>query len=400
MELASATEAPLRSGFDHGTDPQLLAGHRAEWNRLRGETPVFRSDIAAPGYDLFYLLGYEDNLTALQDYETFSSRSVQYLGDSTQRMIPEELDPPEHTKYRRAMSPHFTPHVVRGWEGEIRALCVSLIKDFQANGGGDFTQDFAQKYPTTIFLRLMGLPVEQRDAFIDRAHRILRTPAAEDPQGTIRTTASMEIIGDLAAVIAARREEPQEDLISHLLAEKIDDRPMADQELYAMGFLLYLAGLDTVANVLTYSFKHLAENPGLRQMLREKPEMIPDAVEEFLRFYSIATTVRVVTKDIEFAGVQMKENDRIVCPTASAGRDPEQFPDPDTFVPDRKPNRHMAFGAGPHRCVGSHLARLELRIALEEWHKRIPEYRIPEGTVFKEYVGSVAGIEALPLEWD
>jgi cytochrome P450 len=400
MELTQADEAPLRSGFDHATDPQLLAGHREEWNRLREESPVFRSDIAAPDYDLFYLLGYDDNLKALQDYETFSSRTVHYLGDTTQKMIPEELDPPEHTKYRKALSGHFTPHVVRTWEGEIRALCIELIDEFAARGSGDFTHDFAQKFPTTIFLRIMGLPIEQRDDFIERAHRILRTAAADDPTGAVRQGAAGEIIGDLAAVIAQRRAEPQEDLISHLLAEPIDDRPMAAEELYAMGFLLYLAGLDTVANVLTYSFKHLAENPGLRKMLAEKPEMIPDAVEEFLRFFSIASGARVVTKDTEFAGVHMKEGDRIVYCTAAAGRDPEQFPDPDTFVPDRRPNRHLAFGAGPHRCVGSHLARLELRIALEEWHKRIPEYRIPEGTTFREYVGAVAGLEALPLEWD
>jgi len=181
--------------------------------------------------------------------------------------------------------------------------------------------------------------------------------------------------------------------------EEIDGAPVADAPLYAMCFLLYTAGLDTVAKVLGYSFRHLAENPGLRRMLVEKPEMIPDAVEEFLRFYSIATTVRVVTKDTEFAGVAMKEGDRIVCPTSSAGRDPEQFPDPDTFIPDRKPNRHLAFGAGPHRCVGSHLARLELRIALEEWHKRIPDYRIADGAEIGEYVGSVAGLTVLPLEW-
>src|SRR4051812_11325057 len=399
MTTTAPTAAPLRPRFDHASDPALLARHRAEWSRLREETPVFRSDIAG-SYDLFYLLRYEDNLKALQDYETFSSRTVQYLGDSTHKMIPEELDPPDHTKYRRALSPHFTPGVVRTWEDEIRSLCVSLIEEFRDRGHGDFTQDFAQKFPTTIFLRIMGLPVEQRDEFIRRAHVILRTKKAEeDPDGAIRGAATQQIIGDLAAVIAARRQEPRDDLVSHLLAERIDGEPIGDAEFFAMGFLLYIAGLDTVASVLTYSFKHLAENPGLRRMLIEKPEMIPDAVEEFLRFFSIASGARVVTRDTEFAGVPMKEGDRILYCTAAAGRDPEQFSDPDTFIPDRKPNRHLAFGAGPHRCVGSHLARLELRIALEEWHKRIPDYRIPEGTQFREWVGSVAQLEALPLEW-
>jgi cytochrome P450 len=393
------TGAPLRSGFDPATDPELLAHHRETWNRFREETPIFRSDFAGP-YDVFFLMRYADNLQALQDWETFSSSSVLPRDEPHQQMIPEELDPPEHTKYRRTLTAPFAPNAVRAREQEIRALCIELIEEFAARGSGDFTHDFAQKFPTTIFLRLFGLPVEQRDAFIERAHVVLRTAATDDPDGAIRGGAAAEIVGDIAAVIEARKVTPQDDVISHILAQEVDGERIGDPQFYAMGFLLYIAGLDTVANILTYSFKHLAENPGLRRMLIEKPEMIPDAVEEFLRFYSIATGGRVVTKDTELGGVPMKAGDRIMYCTAAAGRDPEQFPDPDTFIPDRSPNRHVAFGAGPHRCVGSHLARLELRIALEEWHKRIPEYRIPEGTKFREYVGSVAGLESLPLEWD
>lgn len=393
------TGAPLRPGFDPATDPELLAHHRETWNRFREETPIFRSDFAGP-YDVFFLMRYADNLQALQDWETFSSSSVIAFDQPHQQMIPEELDPPEHTKYRRTLTAPFAPNAVRAREQEIRTLCVELIEGFRAGGAGDFRHEFAEKFPTTVFLRMMGLPVEQRDAFIDRAHRALRTAHSEDPDGSIRQTAAAEIVGDLAAVIEARKLQPQNDILSHVLAQEIDGERIGDLQFYAMGFLLYIAGLDTVANILTYSFKHLAENPGLRRMLIEKPEMIPDAVEEFLRFYSIATGARVITRDTELGGVAMKAGDRIMYCTAAAGRDPEQFPDPDTFIPDRSPNRHLAFGAGPHRCVGSHLARLELRIALEEWHKRIPDYRIPEGAEITEFVGSVAGLSALPLEWE
>ena len=396
---SASTGAPLRPGFDPETDPELLAHHRETWNRFREETPIFRSDFAGP-YDVFFLMRYEDNLHALQDWETFSSSSVIAFDQPHQQMIPEELDPPEHTKYRRTLTAPFAPNAVRARESEIRELCVELIEGFQAQGAGDFRHEFAEKFPTTVFLRMVGLPVEQRDAFIDRAHRALRTAHAEDPDGSIRQTAAAEIVGDFAAVIEARKVQPRDDIISHVLAQEIDGERIGDLQFYAMGFLLYIAGLDTVANILTYSFKHLAENPGLRQMLIQKPEMIPDAVEEFLRFYSIATGARVITKDTELGGVAMKAGDRLMYCTAAAGRDPEQFPDPDTFIPDRSPNRHLAFGAGPHRCVGSHLARLELRIALEEWHKRIPDYRIPEGAEITEFVGSVAGLSGLPLEWD
>jgi cytochrome P450 len=394
-----ATEAPLRPGFDPETDPELLAHHRETWNRFREETPIFRSDFAGP-YDVFFLMRYADNLQALQDWETFSSSSVIAFDQPHQQMIPEELDPPEHTKFRRTLTAPFAPNAVRAREQEIRELCVELIEGFRAGGAGDFRHEFAEKFPTTVFLRMMGLPVEQRDAFINRAHRALRTAHADDPDGSIRQTAAAEIVGDLAAVIEARKVQPQDDLISHVLAQEVDGERIGDLQFYAMGFLLYIAGLDTVANILTYSFKHLAENPGLRRMLIQKPEMIPDAVEEFLRFYSIATGARVVTRDTELGGVPIKAGDRIMYCTAAAGRDPEQFPDPDTFVPDRRPNRHLAFGAGPHRCVGSHLARLELRIALEEWHARIPDYRIAEGAEITEFVGSVAGLSALPLVWE
>jgi len=346
-----------------------------------------------------------DNLQALHDWETFSSSSVIPFDEPHQQMISEELDPPEHTKYRRTLTAPFAPNAVRAREQEIRDRCVEVIEDFRAGGVGDFRHEFAEKFrttvfPTTVFLRMMGLPGEQWDVFIDRAHRALRTAHSEDPDGSIRGGAAAETVGDIAAVIEARKVEPQDDIVSHVLAQEIDGERIGDPQFYAMGFLLYIAGPDTVGNILTYSFNHLAENPGLRRMLIEKPEMIPAAVEEFLRFYSIATGARVVTQDTELGGVPMKAGDRIMYCTAAAGRDPEQFADPDTFIPDRTPNRHLAFGAGPHRCVGSHLARLELRIALKEWHARIPEYRIPERTEITEFVGSVAGLSALPLEWD
>ncbi|WP_067650662.1 cytochrome P450 [Nocardia harenae] len=390
--------APMRAGFDHSTTPELLAQHRETWNRLRSETPIFRSDIT-PKYDINYLMTYADNLAALQDTATFSSSSVNYLDEPHQKLIPEELDPPEHGKYRRTLAGPFAPGVIKNREDEIRQFCGELIDEFVAKGGGDFKQEFALKFPTTIFLRMMGLPVEQRDQFIERADIIMRTLPENDPDGSIKGTAAAQIIGDLNAVLELRRAHPTDDLVSHLLAQTIDGEPVSTEDFYAMGFLLYLAGLDTVANMLVYMFRHLAEDPKLRRELIEEPELIPDAVEEFLRYYSIASGARVVTTDTELGGFRIKKGDRILYCTAAADRDPEQFPDPDTFIPDRRPNRHIAFGAGPHRCLGSHLARLELRIAIEEWHKRLPDYRVPEGTVFTEHVGTVSGYDALPLEW-
>jgi cytochrome P450 len=398
LMMPESTGVPFRAGFDHATSPELVGASFGGWSRLRAESPAFRSDVGGT-YDLWYLLRYADIRAALQDYELFSSRSVQYVGDSPQRMLPEELDPPEHAKYRRLLNAPLSPSAIRTREEQIRTLCVTLIDEIAPRGKCDFLTGFAQRLPTTIFLDLMGLPAGKATEFIARAQTVLHVTGEQDPDFSQRATAAMEIIADIGAAVASRRETPRDDMISRLVTSTVDDRLLTDDELYQLGFLLYLAGLDTVANVLTYSFRFLAGRPDLRSLLRDEPDKIPHAVEEFLRLFSIASTVRVVTGDTMFAGCPMKAGDRVVLPTASAGRDGAQFPDPDEFRLDRVPNAHLAFGAGPHRCAGAHLARLELRIALEEWHRRIPDYQLADDKPVTEYVGAVAGLTALPLRW-
>src|ERR1700733_9570903 len=377
LMVTESTDVPLRAGFDHATSPELVGDSFGGWSRLRAEAPAFRSDIADT-YDLWYLLRYADIRAALHDHELFSSRSVQYLGDSPQRLLPEELDPPEHAKYRRLLNAPLSPNAVRAREEQIRTLCVTLIDEIAPRGECDFLTGFAQRFPTTIFLDLMGLPAGKTSEFVARAQTVLHATGA---------------------AVASRRETPGDDMISRLLSSTVDDRPLTDDELYQLGFLLYLAGLDTVANGLTYSVPFLAGRPDRRSLLRDEPDKIPQAVEELLRFFSIASTVRVVTSDTIFAGCPMKAGDRVVLPTAPAGRDGGEYQNPDEFKLDRFPNPHLAFGAGPHRCAGAHLARLELRIALEEWHRRIPDYELAGGKPVAEYVGAVAGLTALPLRW-
>jgi cytochrome P450 len=316
-----------------------------------------------------------------------------------QTLLPEELDPPEHGKYRRLLNASLSPDAVAKLEPEIRERCAALIDEVADAGACDFVRDVGLRFPTAIFLQLMGLPTDHVDELVALARTILHTSAVEDPDLSIRATAAFEIVGHLTAAFDARRAQPADDLVSVLLAGTVDDRPLSDDELVGMGFLLYLAGLDTVANVLAYSVRHLAQDDDLRRALRSDPERWPTAIEEFLRFYSIATTARVVTRDVEFAGCPMRAGDRIVLPTAAASRDPEIFEHADTFDPARPANRHMAFGAGPHRCVGAHLARLELRVAMEEWHRRIPDYAVAPDAVIHESVGAVAGMDSLPLTW-
>jgi cytochrome P450 len=202
------------------------------------------------------------------------------------------------------------------------------------------------------------------------------------------------------AVLEERRTERQDDIVSYLLELRVDGRPLDDDELRQICTLLYAAGLDTVAGQLGYTFLHLAQHAEHRRLVIEQPERIPAFVEEALRMYSIVTTNRIVTRDVEFAGCPMKAGDRVLLSIPAADRDPLAFPDSTTFDVDRVSNRHIAFAAGPHRCLGSHLARLELRIALEEWHRRIPEYRVADGIDVRFHVGGVAGVDNLPLVWD
>jgi cytochrome P450 len=281
----------------------------------------------------------------------------------------------------------------------FRSFCVSLIEGLAAKGQCELMGDFARRFPTTIFMELFGLPVEQADTFLEWVVGMMHTLPEDDPDSSIRMGHTATIINYLTELIASRKSQPKDDLISYLVGCTVDDRPLTDGELLEMCFLLYMAGLDTVAGMLGFTFWHLARHPEHQRYVRENPDGISDAVEECLRYYSIVNTARVVTQDTSFAGCPMKQGDRIVVPTAPANRDPRAFPEADKFIIDRRPNRHIAFGAGPHRCLGSHLARLELRIAVEEWHRLIPEYRVPEATVIEQYVTGVSGVKSLPLAW-
>jgi cytochrome P450 len=317
-------------------------------------------------------------------------------------MIPEELDPPEHTKYRQLLTPLFAPQSIDTLEPMIRAWCVELIDGFVAQGHCDLNREFARQYPTMIFLRLMGLPEGGVGDFVDRVEAGMRQAAdlgySESQSMTgAYITAMSEYMN---AVLEERRSQRQDDIVSYLLDLEVDGRRLDDDELRQICTLLYAAGLDTVAGQLGYTFLHLAHHADHRRLVTEQPERIPAFVEEALRMYSIVTTNRIVTRDVEFAGCPMKAGDRVLLSIPAADRDPLAFPDADRFDVDRASNRHIAFAAGPHRCLGSHLARLELRVAVEEWHRRIPEYRVADGADVQFHVGGVAGVDNLPLVWD
>ena len=398
-------ERHVRPGFLHSEDDGIRTNGFAEWDRLLRETPRFESDrqTSPEPNRLWYLLGHDDVYAVLRNTELFSSRGFTHTDfESDYMMIPSEYDPPEHTRYRTILNPFFSPARIADREDSIRAICRELVGNI-ADGGSscDLLDDFALRFPTSVFLGMLGVPTENLDTFIEWTHRSLHTSQSEDTDGTIRDAADRAIHEFLWEVALERRVNPRDDIVSHLLDCRVDGgRPLEKKELLGILYLLFLAGLDTVSSMLGWSFTHLANNPSDRQRLCAEPAIIPSAVEEFLRYYSIVIMSRKVTRDTDAYGCPMHAGDRVIVPLATADRDPDAFAAADQFVIDRSPNRHLAFGVGPHRCVGSHLARLEMRIALEEWHRKVPDYEIPDDERSELRVGMFTiSLEHVTLAW-
>jgi cytochrome P450 len=385
--------AGLVREFDCHFDPAFALDPVATFDRHR-ELRAFWSP-ALGGFWVFTRL--EDIREALQQPDLFSSRVFSLAANYPRRLIPEGLDPPEHGKYRQVLAPLFSPGAAARMEAQVRSVAAGLVEGFAADGGCEFAAAFARPFPTAIFLSLTGLPASEAETFAAWNHKLVH--GYDDPGG--RTAAGRAIADYLVAFIERRRAEGAagDDVIGALLAGRIDGRPLSDDEIYDTIFLLFMAGLDTVTAALGFAFRFLADRPEHRRRLVADPGLIPKAVEEMLRAYSIVNPARFVTRDATFAGVELRAGDRVLLSTTLADRDPDAFADAEAVDFDRAANRHIAFGAGPHRCLGSHLARLELRVALEEFHARIPDYELAPGAVIVGHGGGVLGLDEVPLVW-
>jgi cytochrome P450 len=367
------------------------------YDELRARFPWFRNDFG-PGF--WTVVNYEGILRIMQDPEIFSNSVVTALDPNPPyKWIPEMLDGDEHRQWRRQLGPLFAPGAVERLEGTLRQRAIELIDGLANSRSCDFMTDFAQRFPTTIFLELMGLPVDELDQFLEWEHAILHTDLGEETARQKQIAAMMAVMGRFSTVIAERREQPRDDIVSKAIDYQIDGKPVSDADLLSFCLLMFMAGLDTVSVTLGWIFLHLARNDDDRTRIVEDPTVIPSAVEEFLRAYAIVIPARKVMKDVELQGCPMTAGDMVNIPLNAATRDEAAFPNATTVDITRKPNNHIAFGAGPHRCLGSHLARCELRIALEEWHKRLPHYRVAPGAELFESGGQL-GLDALPLVWD
>ncbi|MEZ5736560.1 MAG: cytochrome P450 [Novosphingobium sp.] len=340
---------------------------------------------------------HEDALFVLRHPEIFSNEgATPFPRDPNDYFyfIPIEIDPPHHRKYRNIVDPLFSPKGVLQLEGLIRQRARDLLDDFADKGECEFTTAFGRPLPVSVFLDIMGLPQEMRDTFVSWAVDLLH---ARDP--AVMGKAFLNITTYIKEAIAEKKAHPDEGVVSRIAHAVVEGRPLSDKEVFGFVVFLFIGGLDTVFATLNNIWLWLARNPDRVREIIDRPDDIDNIVEELLRRWSVTFSGRVLAQDYEMRGVQMKKGDRITCVLPACNFDPEVFPDPTKVDFDRPRKTILAFTVGVHSCMGGHLARLEIKIALQEWLKRIPEFSLKPGAQIEYRPGGVIGPELLPLVW-
>jgi len=394
--------------FDMFLDPALLTDpHERVREILRDAPPVFWSPRNGGHW---VVMSHRHNFQASRDTEGVSSEMIpRAYVDQLLAMMPKDMghipqptpinmDPPDHTRFRLPLQGAFSPKVMNTRRDEIRTLATALIGAVMERGHCDFISDVAEPLPVQVFLKMLGLPLERQAEFRDLVHYFL-SPNTGDPM--MEAVARMRRVADaMKDDIQARRTDPKDDLISLLWSAQIEGQPMTFETMEDYAVLLFIAGLDTVINGIGYGVRHLAQNPDLQNQLRADPALIPDAMEELLRRYTFTVPSRRIAKDMELAGWTLKEGDRLVLYLPGADLDQTEYPEPEKFDMNRERKVHIAFGVGPHRCLGSHLARLELQIVYEQVLALLPTFRLDPDKPVKFRAGNIIAIDSLPIRWD
>jgi len=380
-----------------------FGSHWQEAEELRESSPVYFNTFAQ-GYWVF--TRHDAVRDMYKDHALFSSESITpWQPDPVYRFIPTQIDGPDHLTYRRILNPWFAPPAMEAAEPLVRRICSELVAELAAQGRCDFMTEFALRFPTEVFLAVIGVPRSDADRFVAWVEDFF-AGFGGDLDKVEPMTRALEEIREYWVVALAERKDDSEprpgDLASHLMHATFDGRPLNDNELLDMLTVLVLAGLDTTRGQLGYLFKHLAEHPEHRQRLIDDPSLTPLAVEEALRYYTIIFGEgRKVTRDTEFHGAALKRGDMVYGLVSAANRDPRAYEQADEFVLDRKRNNHMGFANGPHRCLGMHLARREMAVAVNEWLKQIPDFEVATDEVLSERGGgAMLTLAQLPLRWD
>jgi camphor 5-monooxygenase len=365
------------------------------WKALQDSSPEL---IWSPQNEGHWIAMRGDVLAEVQSDHTRFSNCVIVLPKSVgaqHKLIPTTIDPPEHRPYRLLLNARLAPSAIRGLQDSIRSTAIELIESFAAKGRCDFTAEFAQVFPIRVFMGIVGLPMS------DAANIKLWAESMTRPEPVMPFAEARQAFFDhVGPIVAARRANPGDDLISHIVTADIHGRKLNDEEAVALVTQVLIAGVDTVVNFLSYVLLYLARDQEARATLAAHPETIMASVHELFRRFGLVVIARTVKQDMTYRGVELKAGEMVCIPTQVHGLDEQINPDPMRVDFNRPRARHSAFGSGPHMCPGQELARAEVAITIEEWLKRIPDFRVAADADTNVSGGIVAQINRLVLEWE
>jgi cytochrome P450 len=380
--------------FDYFHPPGIDEGTvYTAWHRLHDGPDI----VWTPHNGGHWILTRAEDIRWVQETHQSFSHEVFTIprGASPVRMPPLTVDPPLHARYRAVLNPSFTPKRVQTLGEQVRALTVDLIEKLRPLGACEFVGQFARIMPVTIFLGIVDLPLDRRDEFVEWAVGYI--DASDQPT---KDRYLGKVVAFLREVLDARAAAPGDDLLSRIAGWRDNPRFGGEHEVIGMAMLVFFGGLDTVANMLSFTAWHLAKHPELHRRLRDDPSIAGRAAEEYIRRHGLSNTGRLVKHDVAYKGVTFKADEMVMVPISMSSMDDRLHADPLTVDFDRETPAHDTFGNGPHKCVGAPLARSELRIFLEEWTQRMPPVRLAPGHRPRSHSGSVNGVSSLHLEWD
>jgi len=337
----------------------------------------------------------EDVRYVQENYEVFSHEVFSIpRGSSPIHMPPLTVDPPLHARYRAILNPFFTPSRVRTMREKAEELTRELIGRIKSNGRCEFVNDFARVMPVIMFLGIVDLPLDQRERFVEWGVTFMTSTDSRE-----KLSAQEKVVAYLRQVLDERYADPGDDLLSKIAAWRDNPRFQGEYEMIGMAVLVFFGGLDTVANMLSFITRYLAQHPEARRRLIEEPDLIPKATEEFLRRFGLSNTGRLITRDFDYKGVSFRKDEMIMVPISLSSMDDRLYRCPMDIDLDRDPV-HNTFGNGPHKCVGNALARAEIHVFLHEWLRALPDFRLDPEHPPVTHSGAVNGVNSLHLVWD
>lgn len=374
---------------------------------LRQKAPVFWQDMPGNNAGFWAITKYEDVVAVSKDPATFSS----HKGGTILKDLPQEdldntrtimlnMDPPQHSKYRKLVSQGFTPRITARLEPRIREATRQIIDQVAERGHCDFVRDISAELPLIVIAELVGVPLEDRHKVFEWSNRLI---GFDDPEFANSEnegkTAAMEMWMYANQLAEQRKKEPRDDLVSTLMTGEVDGEKLTEVEFDSFFLLLAVAGNETTRNLISGGMLALIEHPAERKKLLDDPSLVPTGVEEMLRWVSpVSQFRRTATRDAEIRGQKIREGDKVVVYYQSANRDEDVFPNPYTFDVTRSPNNHIAFGIGEHFCLGANLARLEIRVMFEEILRRLPDIEL-DGPVRRLRSNFINGVKEMPIKF-